>query len=110
MWVREKRVTRGGNNNAEVFMQGRRRAARFSLLNSEGVLTVLRDVVLQTNEKGTLVVIDAEPRKQGELLTIDSIVEGSVVTTSVEVISCRPIIHGGCVMHELVMRPVEERT
>ena len=90
-------------------MQGRRRATRFSFVNSEGVLTVLRDVVVQAAETGTLVVIDAEPRKPGELLTIDWLVDGKVLTKAVEVVSCRPIVRGGDVEHEVVMKPAEER-
>ena len=89
-------------------MQGRRRATRFSCFNSEGVLTVLRDVVVQTAEAGTLVLIDAEARTPGELLTIDWLVDDKVVTRAVEVVSCRPIIRGGDVQHEVVMKPVEE--
>jgi hypothetical protein len=78
-------------------------------LNSEGLLTVLRDVVVQTTETGTLVVIDAEPRKCGERLTIDSMVDNKVVTIAVEVVSCRPIVRGGDVQHEVVMKPIEVR-
>lgn len=89
-------------------MQGRRRAARFSLVNADGVLTVLRDVVIQTTDGGTLVVVDAEPREPGEVLTIDSRSGDNVVTNAVEVITCRPIIRGGHVLHELVMKPVKE--
>lgn len=89
-------------------MQGRRRATRFSVFSSEGVLTVLRDVVVQTSEAGTLVALDAEARTPGELLTIDSIVNDKVVTMAVEVVSCRPVVRGGDVQHEVVMRQVEE--
>ncbi len=89
-------------------MQGRRRSARFSLLNSEGVLTILRDVMVQTTETGTLVVIDVEPRKLGERLTIDTMVNDQVVTIPVEVIASRPIVRSGAVLHELQMRQVEE--
>lgn len=90
-------------------MQGRRRATRFSFFNSEGVLTVLRDVVVQTAEVGAFVIIDAEARKPGELLTIDSLVDDKVVTIAVEVVSCRPIVRGGDVQHEVVMKLIEER-
>ena len=89
-------------------MQGRRRAARFSLLNAEGMLTVLRDVVIQTTDTGVLVVIDAEPREPGEMVTMDSMLGDNVVTIAVEVITCRPIIRDGQVLHEIVMKPVKE--
>ena len=90
-------------------MQGRRRAARFSLFNAEGVLTVLRDVVIHTTERGTLVAIDVEPRQPGEVLTIESMAGSNLVTIGVEVITCRPIIRSGQVLHEIVMTPVEAR-
>ena len=89
-------------------MKGRRRATRFLFLNSEGVLTVLHDVVIQAAEGGTLVVIDAEARTPGDVLTIDSIVNDKVVTIAVEVISCRPIVRNGGVQHEVVMKPAGE--
>ena len=66
------------------------------------------DVVVKTTSEGTFVVVDVEPRKPGELLTIDSMVNDDVVTVAVEVISCRPIFHRGDVRHELVMKSVEE--
>ena len=89
-------------------MQGRRRATRFLFFNTDGVLTVLRDVVVQTTDAGRLVVIDVEARKPGDRLTLDSVVDGTVVTKAVEVVSCRPIVRNGDVLHELVMKPVEE--
>ena len=89
-------------------MQGRRRATRFVFFNTEGVLTVLRDVVVQTDDAGRLVIIDVEARKPGERLTLDWVVGGTVVTKAVEVVSCRPIVRSGDVLHEIVMKPAEE--
>ena len=89
-------------------MQGRRRATRFSFFNSEGVLTVSHDVVVQTGDAGTLVVIDVEARTPGELVTLDWLADGKIVRKAVEVVSCRPIVRGGDVLHELVMKPAEE--
>jgi hypothetical protein len=89
-------------------MQGRRRHARFSFLESEGMLTVLRDVVLQTTETGDFVAVDTEPRKRGELLTIETMVKDEIVTIPVRVIDSRPIIRAGNVLHQLWMRRLEE--
>lgn len=89
-------------------MQGRRRSVRFSLSNSEGVLSVVRDVVVQRTEAGTLVVVDTQPRQVGELLTIDTMVNNEVVTLAVTVIASRAFVRSGAVLHEVVMRPVEE--
>jgi hypothetical protein len=101
-------VTGGDNQILEVVMHGRRRHARFSFSKSDGVLTVLRDVVVQTADTGELVVLDVEPRQQGELLTLETIVDHSVVAIPVKVITSRPIVRSGQVQHELVMRRLEE--
>jgi hypothetical protein len=89
-------------------MQGRRRHARFSFLKSEGTLTVLRDVVVQTTDTGDFVAVDTEPRKRGELLTIETMVKDEIVTIPVRVVASRPIILGGDVLHQLWMKRLEE--
>lgn len=89
-------------------MQGRRRHVRFSFLKSEGTLTVLRDVLVQTTETGDLVAVDTEPRRPGELLTLETVVNHEIVAFRVRVISSRPIIQGGEVLNQLLMRPLEE--
>ena len=72
------------------------------------MLTVLRDVVVQTTETGDLVAVDAEPRKRGELLTLETIVNNEIVTIPVRVIASRPIIRSGDLLHQLLMRPLKE--
>jgi len=96
------------NQFSEVVMQGRRRHVRFSFLKSEGMLTVLRDVVVQTTETGDLVALDTEPRQRGELLTLETLVNNEIVAIPVRVIASRPIIRSGDVLHQLLMRPLEE--
>ena len=89
-------------------MQGRRRHVRFSLLNSEGVLTVSSDVMVQTTDTGALVVVDAAPRKRGERLTLETVVNNEIVTIPVRVIASHPVIRDGSVLHQLLMTPIEE--
>jgi len=89
-------------------MQGRRRHVRFSFPKSEGTLTVLRDVLVQTTETGDLVAVDSEPRRRGEVLTLETVVNNEIVAIRVKVIASRPIIRGGNVLNQLLMRPLEE--
>ena len=85
-------------------MLGRRRHMRFSILKSEGMLTVLRDVVVRTTESGEFIVLDREPRAPNELLTIETMVDGELAMIAVTVIASRPIVQNGAVMHELLLR------
>ena len=86
-------------------MLGRRRHMRFSILKSEGLLTVLRDVVVHPTETGEFVVIDREPRAPNERLTIETMLNGELATIPVTVMSSRPVIQDGTVFHELLLRP-----
>jgi hypothetical protein len=107
-WCGVKRPFVVATTNSEVVMQGRRRHVRFSFLKSEGTLTVLRDVLVQTTETGDLVAVDTEPRRRGELLTLETVVNKEIVAIRVRVITSRPIIQGGEVLNQLLMRPLEE--
>ena len=89
-------------------MQGRRRHTRFSFVRSEGMLTVLRDIVVHTTDTGEFSIVDAEPRIPGELLTIETISNGDVATIPVTVVACRPIIQRGTMLHELLLKTSEE--
>jgi hypothetical protein len=77
---------------------------RFSILKSEGIVTVLRDVVVHTTETGEFVVIDREPRAPNELLTIETMLNGELAMIPVTVIASRPVIQQGAVLHELLLR------
>jgi hypothetical protein len=81
---------------------------RFSIANSQGVLSVLRDVLVQRTKLGELVALDQEPRQVGERATLETIVDDSVMATEVRVTACRPIVHNGAVVHELHLVPVED--
>jgi hypothetical protein len=101
-------ATRFAAIHTEVLMQGRRRHTRFSFVKSEGMLTVLRDIVVHTTDAGEFSVVDAEPRTPGESLTIQTMSNGEVATIPVRVIASRPIIQSGAVLHELLLTTSEE--
>jgi hypothetical protein len=89
-------------------MLGRRRHTRFSFVRSEGTLTILRDIVVHTTDAGEFSVVDGEPCTPGELLTIETILNREVATIRVRVVESRPIIKGGVVLHQLLLKPSEE--
>ena len=89
-------------------MQGRRRRTRFSFAKSEGMVTLRRDVVVHATRAGEFVVVDTEPRTPGELLTIETLVNGGLATIPVKVIDSRPVIEHGAVLHRLLLTSFEE--
>jgi hypothetical protein len=90
-----------------VVMQGRRSHGRVVIASFEGVLSVLQDVVVRTTESGELVAFDREPRQVGEIATLDMLVNDVLVTTTVKVVECRPIVNGGVVRHQVRLVPVQ---
>ena len=88
-------------------MQGRRSHGRVVTGSFEGVLSVLHDVVVRTNESGELVAVDRTPHQVGELATLETMVNDVVVTTTVKVVACRPIVDNGVVLHQVRLEPVE---
>ena len=89
-------------------MLGRRRHMRFSILKSEGMITVPRDVVVHSAVPGEFVVLDAEPRAVHDVLTIQTVSDGEPMAVPVKVIASRPVIQSGAVLHELLLRTHEE--
>ena len=82
-------------------VHGRRSHPRFSASNSDGVLSVLREVSVREVSGGGFVVVDREPRNIDELLTLERFVNGGPVSTRVRVVASRPIVRNGKVFHEL---------
>ena len=89
-------------------VHGRRNHPRFSVADSDGVLSVLREVAVRWAPTGELVVIDREPRQIGEMLTIESVVNGAEVSTLVRVVGSRADIRNGNVYYELRLLPVTQ--
>ena len=80
---------------------GRRRSPRFSTGNSDGVLQVLREVLVTRAANGELVVVDREPRNKDEVLTLETFADGIATSTQVRVVASTPVIRNGQVLHEL---------
>lgn len=113
-----RRVMDSVNESAEVFgasivstshieeqMAGRRET-RFEIVNAEGVLRVLRDVVVRTSSGEGIVAISNEPGLAGEVLTIQLASEGNA-PRAVRVIDSRPTMVAGQVRHRLRLAPIE---
>ena len=87
-------------------MDGRRSYPRFSVAGSDGVFSVLREVAVRQIPTGELVIDDREPRQVGEVLTLETFVNGKPVATKVRVIASRPSVRDGNVFHELRLMPL----
>jgi hypothetical protein len=76
---------------------------------------VLREVSVRHASNGELLVVDREPRNANEILTLETIADGTSMITQVRVIASTPVIRNGQVLHEvrliqLVERNVDRRT
>jgi hypothetical protein len=72
------------------------------------VLSVLREVAVRQTSTGELVVVDRESRQVGDVMTLETLVNGTPVSTRVHVIASCPIVRGGTVLHELRLMPLNE--
>ena len=89
-------------------MSGRRRHERFAPAQPwEGALKVLRDVIVQQDPQGGLVVVGQTPGVVGEHLTLDLTGGGQVVTLRVRVEESRPVILDGSVRHRVRVEVLE---
>jgi hypothetical protein len=85
----------------KVDMSGRRSHARFEVLPSpEGVLRVLRDVVVQSTTPEHMVVISRQPSVLGELVSVQS-PDGAGTDVTARVLESQPIIVDGSVRYQL---------
>jgi hypothetical protein len=82
-------------------VHGRRRHPRFSFANADGVLHVLREVSVRRASKDELVVVDREPRNPDEILTLETLADGTSTSMRVRVVASTPVIRNGQVLHEL---------
>ena len=87
-------------------VHGRRNHPRFSVADSDGVLSVLREVAVRWAPTGELVVIDREPRQIDEVLTIETVVNGAPVSMLARVVGSRADIRNDHVFYELRLLPV----
>lgn len=71
---------------------------------SEGVLRVLRDVLVQEADDREIVAISREAAVAGEMLTIEMAGAPSAAPVRTHVIDSRPLIVDGAVRHRLRLR------
>lgn len=81
-------------------MSARRRDSRMDFLNTDGVLRVLRDVIVRRTERDEFVALSSEAGIKGETLTIYFANDGNK-PVPVRVIDSCPTIVEGFVRHQL---------
>jgi hypothetical protein len=86
-------------------MSLRRRESRLEIVNAEGVLRVLRDVMVRRTDEGEFVAISTEAAIKGELLTIYFASDGNK-PIPVRVLDSQPAIIDGSVRHQLRLTSV----
>lgn len=88
-------------------MSGRRSHPRYAVFPSlEGVLRVLRDVVVQSTNSEQLVVLGRHPGVLGELVSVQSL-SGSGDPVIAQVVESQPIIVDGSVRHQLRLQQLD---
>ena len=91
-------------------MSGRRSHARFAVLRSpEGVLRVLRDVVIQSRVQDHTIALSREPGILGELVMVQFPADNDAGVTA-RVQESQPIMVDGSVRHQLRLRHVDPTT
>jgi hypothetical protein len=89
----------------EAWMSRQRRETRFEVRDVEGVLRVLRDVVVHRNAMNELVAISSEAGLPGELVTLHLGTDVDV-PTRIRVVESRPVVVDGQLRHHLRFSPV----
>lgn len=88
-------------------MSGRRSHLRFDVVQSpEGVLRVMRDVLVQSVGQSELIAISREPGVLGETVTVEVSAQepGSGVTA--RVVESQPVVEDGTVRHRLRLETI----
>jgi hypothetical protein len=89
-------------------MFGRRSDARFALNSStEGVLSVLREVVVERFEGTDIVAISQEAGILEEKMLIEIPEQDVNIAVGVQVVESRPTVIDGTVRHRLRLRKLE---
>lgn len=91
----------------EVLVFGRRSYARFSIEPSgQGVLRVLRDVIIQEIGSDELMVIGREAAAVGDSLTLELATLDGASPLNVRVVECRPLVVDGALRHRLRLQRI----
>jgi hypothetical protein len=89
-------------------MSGRRSHVRFEVIpSSEGVLRLLRDVLVVSAEEDEAVVLSRDPGVVGETLMLE--IPGAQASSGqATVVECRPVIVDGTMRHRLRLQQASE--
>jgi hypothetical protein len=85
-------------------MSGRRQYHRYSVTNAAGNLKVVRDVTIWRDIEDDFIAIGDEPEPTGELLALEYMVNGTLMTVEVCVIESHPTMVNGSIRHRLRLR------
>ena len=85
-------------------MSGRRQYHRYSVTNAAGNLKVVRDVTIWRDIEDDIIAIGDEPEPTGELLELEHMVNGTLITIQVSVIESHPTMVNGSIRHRLRLR------
>ncbi len=88
-------------------MSGRRNYHRYGVMNAEGCLRVVRDVAVWRELDDQFIAVCDDPEGSGELLTLERLINGTLITIEVAVIDSHPVIVNGRVQHRLRLRSNE---
>ena len=88
-------------------MSSRRSYRRYGVRNAEGCLKVVRDVAVGASSRSVHRRQRRPGRISGELLMLERVINGTLITIEVAVIDSHPVIVYGCVQHRLRLRSSE---
>jgi hypothetical protein len=88
-------------------MSSRRSYRRYGVRNAEGCLKVVRDVAVWREFDDVFIAVSDNPEGSGELLMLERVINGTLITIEVAVIDSHPVIVNGRVQHRLRLRSSE---
>ena len=88
-------------------MSGRRSHLRFEVVHPpEGVLRVMRDVLVQSAARDEVIAISREPGVLGEAVTVEVSAEQPGSGVLARVVESQPVVVNGTVRHRLRLETV----
>ncbi len=88
-------------------MSSRRSYRRYGVRNAEGCLKVVRDVAVWCERDDEFIAVSDDPAGSGELLILERVINGTLITIEVAVIDSHPVLVNGRVQHRLRLRSNE---
>ena len=68
---------------------------------------MLREVAVTQMPTGEFLAVDREPRRVGEVVTLETSVNAKSISTRMRVVATRPIVRNGSVCHELTLKSLQ---